>query len=158
MEIEGSHRFSLKPERIWELLRDPLILQQAMPAFTQIKKQEDEERWEISFKIDANQIKMRYQNALLGIYRGEARVRDEQWPKSFRLQITGAGTPGSAAADGWINFSEDEKGTIIEYRGDVRVQGGFLGLGGKIMGASMKMLMSQFFQGFDEVLRSKIEK
>ena len=49
MELEGTQRFSLKPEELWELLRDPWILQQALPSFTEIHTNENEDRWEIRF-------------------------------------------------------------------------------------------------------------
>jgi len=152
MELEGSRQFSKKPEELWQLLRDPLTLQKALPSFTIIQRNEAEDRWEIGFKIEFGQLEGRYQNSLVGTYRGEARVRDENWPNSFWLHITGAGAPGSAAADGRITLNEDEQGTLLEYRGDVTVQGGFLGLGGRIMGVSMHMLMSQFLKGFDNAL------
>ena len=152
MELEGSQQFSKKPEELWKLLRDPLTLQKALPSFTIIQKNSDEDRWEIGFKIEFGQLEGRYQNSLVGTYRGEARVRDENWPNSFWLHITGAGAPGSAAADGQITLSEDDQGTLLEYHGDVTVQGGFLGLGGRIMGVSMHMLMSQFLKGFVNAL------
>jgi carbon monoxide dehydrogenase subunit G len=157
MELEGTQRFSLKPEELWELLRDPWILQQALPSFTEIHKNENEDRWEIRFTIIFGQLEVRFQNTLIGTYRGEARVRDEQWPNSYWLHITGAGGPGSAAADGRITFSKDDEGTLLEYRGDVTVQGGFLGLGGRIMGVSMRLLISQFFKGLNEVLISVVD-
>ena len=85
MELEGSRQFSKTPEELWQLLRDPLTLQKALPSFTIIQRNETEDRWEIGFKIEFGQLEGRYQNSLVGTYRGEARVRDENWPNSFCL-------------------------------------------------------------------------
>ena len=109
MELEGSRQFSKTPEELWQLLRDPLTLQKALPSFTIIQRNETEDRWEIGFKIEFGQLEGRYQNSLVGTYRGEARVRDENWPNSFWLHITGAGAPGSAAADAGL-----QQGDVIQ--------------------------------------------
>jgi carbon monoxide dehydrogenase subunit G len=138
MEISGEHRFSAPPERVWELLLDPKILQQCLPGAEELVEVGPEE-YEARMKIGVA--------AIRGTYQGRVKILDKDEPNSYRMIVEGKGPAGQISGTAKMDLAatDDGTGTIVNWAGDANVRGTLARVGGRVMQPAAKMIVGQFF-------------
>ena len=144
MKIEGSYTINAPRERVFEVLRDPAMLQQCIPGCQSLEPQGD---GRYVAKIQAGVA------AVKGTFNGHVQIAEEQPPESYRLVVEGSGGPGFVKGDAVIRLSDAEGGTKVDVAGDGQVGGMIAGVGQRVLLPAARMMMNQFFG----CMQSKIE-
>jgi|TARA_B100000809_G_scaffold262131_2_gene312420 hypothetical protein len=141
MHLEGSHKFSASPERIWELLNDPDVLARATPGLKSLEPLE-ENLYKAEFQIKLGPVN--------GGFSGSLGVRDQQPPRSYRLEIDVDGRIGSAKAEGTFDIRGEEGGAILSFAGDARLRGVLARMGGRVISGVAQLFTKQFFEALEK--------
>ena len=140
MEIKGEHEFKGPRALLYELLLDPDVLASALPGV---------ERFE-EVAPDTYETRMRVGIASVrGTYTGRVEVLERTPPESYRLRIDGAGKPGGAKADAFVELVEAGAVTTMHYRAEVKARGTIARLGGRLLGGVARLLIGQFFKAIE---------
>lgn len=141
MHLEGSHTFSAPPERIWVLLNDPDVLVRTTPGLTSLEA-DGENLFKAEFQIKLGPVN--------GGFAGSLGVRDQQPPRSYRLEIDVAGRIGSAKAEGTFDIREQDGGAVLTFAGDARLNGVLARMGGRVMSGVARLFTKQFFEALEK--------
>lgn len=136
LKIEGTYTFTAPRERVFELLRDPALLQQCIPGCQSLDLQPD---GRYLAKLQAGI------GAVRGTFSGHVLISDEQPPNSYRLLIEGSGGPGFVKGEAVVSLFEAEPGTRIDVNGDGQVGGLMAGVGQRVLVPAARAMMNQFF-------------
>ncbi len=146
MKIEGEHEFEGSRALIWDLLLDPAVLAAALPGV---------ERFE-EIAPDTYAVTMRIGMASVrGAYTGRVEVAERAPFDSYRLRIEGAGKPGGAKADAFVELVEAGGNTTVSYHADVRARGTIARLGGRLLGGVARLLIGQFFRAIEQQVNDR---
>ena len=141
MQVTGEHRFTAKPELVWEILLDPDALKEAIPSCESMTET-GPNVYDVTLRVSMAAIK--------GTYRGRVAVTNQQPIDSFRLEITGKGRSGSATGGARLTLSAEEHGTVVRYDAEVKAQGALARLGGRLLGGTTRLLLGQFFKSMEK--------
>lgn len=136
MKIEGSYAIAAPPERVFQLLMDPLFLARAMPGCEALDP------------IGENEFAMRMKMVLAsmnGLFQGKVRIADQNPPVSYRLIVEGTGKIGFMKGDGVLRLASASETTTVGYEGDVEVGGTIAAVGQRMIQTTARMLIKRFF-------------
>src|SRR5688572_12600896 len=115
MKVSGSATLHAPIERVWAALNDPAVLVRTIPGCQRL---EEVERDAFRMTVTAGVASIK------GRYAGEVRLMEQQQPHSFVLKATGAGAPGTIAADVGVRLAAAaDGGTLVSYDADAVVGG-----------------------------------
>ncbi|HKA18552.1 MAG TPA: carbon monoxide dehydrogenase subunit G [Blastocatellia bacterium] len=149
MKIEGTHELRASPQRVYETLTDPAVLQRCIPGCERLEKS-DENAYSITLKAGVGAIK--------GVFNGNVRLEDLKAPDHFRMIVEGRGQPGFLKGTGDIDLTEPEGATLVSYSGEVQVGGTIAGVGQRMLQGAAKMMATQFFTAIEAEARSKVDE
>ncbi len=126
---------------VWALLLDPEALRAAIPG---CERFEDvgPESYDITIKVGIA--------GTNGTYSGNVSVADKVPGVSFRLVVSGQGKPGSVQGSASMVLSDEGRGTLVKYSGDVKAQGAIARLGSRLLGSAARLLIGQFFKAMEK--------
>lgn len=137
LHVEGRYSFAAPIHRVWETLLDPAAISGCMPGrerFEQIGPDE----FEVTLKVK------------IGPVSGEGTARvtllDQQEPVRYRMRVHGGGGIGMIDGAGDIELAGSGGATMVTYRGDADVTGKVAAVGQRLLSASAKMMIGQFFK------------
>ncbi|MEK7674918.1 MAG: carbon monoxide dehydrogenase subunit G [Verrucomicrobiota bacterium] len=139
MNIQGTHTIACSPAQVFAALTDPGILQRAIPGCEKMEKTGADE-YNAHLKIGLASIK--------GSYVGKVRLRDQQPPHRFVLDMEGKGAPGFVKGSTLVELKEESRGTKLSYVANVQVGGLIAAVGSRVIEAAAKKLAAEFFQKF----------
>jgi carbon monoxide dehydrogenase subunit G len=137
MRLEGSHTFDAPVEMVWATLLDPATIARCMPGCERFE-QIGPDHYEASMRIGIGPIK--------GSATGRIRLADQEPPHRYRMEVEGGGAPGHATGSGLMSLRADNGRTIVSYAGDLQVTGKAASVGQRLLGATAKLLINQFFK------------
>jgi carbon monoxide dehydrogenase subunit G len=143
MKLEGSYDIPAPRQQVWEAFQDPERLRQAIPGCEKLEAVGPDE-YKATMKIGVAAVK--------GTFQGTVRLRDQQPPASYRLNVDGSGGPGFVRGDTVITMSDAPGGTHVAYTADVQVGGLIAGVGQRMLGGVSKMMADQFFSRMTELV------
>ncbi len=146
MEVTGEHRFSASRQAVWQALLDPRALQASMPGcekFVEVGPRS----YDLTIKVGIAAIK--------GTYTGNVKVADPIENESYRLVVSGSGTPGRVQGDAKLMLSDDGTGTLVKYAGEVKAQGAIARLGSRLLGGTAKLMIGQFMKGMEKQVEAR---
>src|SRR5215510_15500906 len=149
MKIEGTHELRASPQRVYETLTDPAVLQRCIPGCERLEKSV-ENAYSITLKAGVGAIK--------GVFTGNVRLEDLQPPHHFRMIVEGKGQPGFLKGTGDIDLTELNDATRVAYSGEVQVGGTIAGVGQRMLQGAAKMMATQFFTAIEAEARSKVNE
>ena len=149
MKIEGTHELPASPQRVYETLTDPAVLQRCIPGCERLEKS-GENAYSITLKAGVGAIK--------GLFTGNVRLEDLQPPHHFRMIVEGKGQPGFLKGTGNIDLTELNHATRVSYSGEVQVGGTIAGVGQRMLQGAAKMMATQFFTAIEAEARSKVDE
>ena len=136
MEITGSYTFDGPPDRVWDLLMDPLVLMSCIPG-CQGMEPEGEDRYKVKLTVAIA--------AITGGYEGTVVISDKVQPSSYRLTVEGQGKPGFAKGNSAITLRADGDKTVVDVSGTVQTGGPIARVGQRLIGGVSKMMLDRFF-------------
>ena len=137
MHLEGSHTFDAPRQAVWDTLLNPEIIAACMPGREKFE-QIGPDQYEIAMRIKVGPVG--------GSGTGRIRLADQQPPHSYRMDVEGGGAPGHMTGSGVMSLREDGRKTIVAYDGDAQVTGKAAAVGQRLLGATAKLLINQFFK------------
>jgi len=149
MKIEGTHELRASPQRVFETLTDPAVLQRCIPGCERLEKS-GENAYSITLKAGVGAIK--------GVFTGNVRLEDLQPPNHFRMIVEGKGQPGFLKGTGDIDLTELDDSTRVSYSGEVQVGGTIAGVGQRMLQGAAKMMATQFFTAIEAEARTKVDE
>ena len=85
MDITGSYRFNVSPDRVWNLLMDPEVIASCIPGCDTFEPTGN----------DSYQVRLTVaMAAITGTYDGTVTLTEQVPPTSYRLVAEGKGRPG----------------------------------------------------------------
>ena len=136
MHLDGSFTFDAPRQVVWDTLLSPATISQCMPGCEKFE-QIGPDQYEASMRIGVGPIK--------GSATGRVRLADQQPPEQYRMDVQGGGGPGHATGSGVMTLREEGGRTIVSYAGELHVTGKAASVGQRLLGATAKMMISQFF-------------
>ena len=136
MDITGSYTFKAPPERVWNLLMDPQVIQSCIPgcdAFEPV----GEDRYQVRLTIGMA--------AITGTYDGTVVLSDKVPNTSYVLTADGQGRPGFVKGSSAISMRAEGDGTVVDVTGTVQTGGPIARVGQRLIGSVSKMMMDRFF-------------
>ena len=140
MKIEGTHELHASPERVFETLIDPQVLQRCIPGCERLEES-GENSYSATLKVGVGSIK--------GVFTGNVRLADVQPPRHFRMIVDGKGQPGFVKGAGDIDIEAQQGVTTVSYKGDIQVGGTIAGVGQRMLQGAVRMMASQFFTAIE---------
>ena len=143
---KGSVELSAPPADVWKLLLDPNTLAAVIPGCEALEQVGDDS-FTAEVVIGVAGIK--------GVYSAEIDLRNKIEPKSVRLVGKAAGALGFGAGEGRVTLEPLGDGrTRLSYSYRANVGGKVAAVGQRMLGTVTKILIGQFFRGFERRLKS----
>lgn len=146
MKIEGTHELHASPERVYETLIDPVVLQRCIPGCEHLEKA-GANAYSTTLRAGVGSIK--------GVFTGNVRLEDMQPPRRFRMIVDGKGQPGFLKGSGDLDIEAREGVTIVSYKGEVQVGGTIASVGQRMLQGAVKMTATQFFTAIEAEARTE---
>lgn len=140
MKIEGTHEIRSSPERVYQALIDPTVLQRCIPGCERLDKT-GENAYSTTLRAGVGSIK--------GLFIGNVRLEDLNPPNHFRIIVDGKGQPGFLKGAGDLELADQNGITVITYSGEVQVGGTIAGVGQRMLQGAAKMMATQFFTAIE---------
>ena len=140
MKLEGTVEIQARRERVYQSLIDPEVLQRCIPGCERLEKTE-ENVFAATIRAGVGSIK--------GIFDGKVRLEDMRPPEHYRLAVDGKGTPGFLKGSGDLDLEDRGETTTVRYTGEVQVGGTIAGVGQRMLQATAKMMLTQFFTALE---------
>lgn len=137
MKISGTQTLGQPPEKVYDLLHDPVVLARCMPGCESLERIGEDEY--------AMKMKMTLAS-MSGLFQGKVRTADPNRPESFRLIVEGTGKIGFMKGDGVLRLAPAEAGTTVNFDGDVQVGGTIAAVGQRLLDTTARMLIKRFFE------------
>lgn len=147
MHLDGSYTFKAPRQLVWDTLQRPETIGQCMPGCETFEPVGDD-RYEATMKLGIGPIR--------GTYTGRIHLRDRQEPEQYVMDVEGGGAPGHMKGSGVLRLDEHEGHTIVLYAGDAQVTGKVASVGQRLLSASAKQLIGQFFKCMERRLVDQV--
>jgi carbon monoxide dehydrogenase subunit G len=136
LKIEGTYTINAPRERVYQMLRDPSLLQGCIPG-AQTFEAQGNGRYTAVIQAGIAAIK--------GTFNGVIEIADENPPNSYTLRVEGSGGPGFVKGTAHISLSDDGNATKVAVDGDGQVGGMIAGVGQRMLLPAARVMMNQFF-------------
>ena len=140
MKIEGTHEIHSSPERVYQALIDPAVLQRCIPGCERLERT-GENTYSTTLRAGVGSIK--------GVFTGNVRLEDLRPPYHFRIVVDGKGQPGFLKGAGDLDLASQNGVTVITYSGEVQVGGTIASVGQRMLQGAAKMMAAQFFTSIE---------
>jgi 2-furoyl-CoA dehydrogenase large subunit len=140
---EGEVVLPASPAEIWRMLLDPSALAAMVPGCRELKLT-GTDRYEAEVEIGVASIR--------GVYSATIEIKDKRELESLRFVGRAHGGLGFGDGIGWVTLHPAGDGTRLAYRYQARVGGKVASVGSRMLGTVTRILISQFFRGFERKL------
>lgn len=144
MKLAGQYLLPAAPEKVWELLTDPVRLAKLLPGCERLDP-DGPDRYKAAVKFGIA--------AITGKYAGTVEFSEKNPPHSMRMKIGGKGMPGFVDGTGNIELAEKDGQTELRYTGEAQVGGMIASVGQRMIEGAAKKIVDQFFAAAAEELK-----
>ena len=134
MQIQGTHTFQAPKQVVWDALMDPTILAMALPGGEALEKISENE-YKAAMKVRVGPVQ--------GKFDGGIELTDINLLNSYRMKVSGQGSPGFVNGEGNVQLEESGAATIMHYSGDVQVGGKIASVGQRLIDSTAKAMIRQ---------------
>ncbi len=145
MQIQGSHTFQAPKPIVWQALLDPTILATALPGGEALEKVGENE-YKAAMKVRVGPVQ--------GKFDGGIELTDINELESYRMKVSGQGTPGFVNGEGDVRLEEADGATVMHYSGDVQVGGKIAGVGQRLIDSTAKSMIRQGLTALDAQIQT----
>jgi hypothetical protein len=144
MKVSGSATLHAPVDKVYAALNDPAVLVRTIPGCERLERA-GEDAYKLTVTAGVASVR--------GTYAGDVRIADQRPPQAFTLKASGAGAPGTVAADVQVRLEPGEDGTtVLSYDADAVVGGMIGGVGQRMLAGVAKRTAGDFFAAVDQVL------
>ncbi len=144
MKMSGDNVLHAPVGQVWDALLDPAVLVRSIPGCSRLEST-GEHTYDMTVTAGVAAIK--------GTYAGTCRLHDLQEHRSLRMDLQGAGAPGTIGAEVAVTFADVGDGTTrITYDADAVVGGMVGGVGQRMLTSVSRRMAVEFFDNVDDVL------
>jgi hypothetical protein len=144
MKLEGEYRIAAQPQRVWEGLNDPAVLQASLPG---CKALEQTGGAEFTATVTAKI------GPVSATFKGKVELSDLDPPHGYTLSGRGQGGPaGFAKGSAQVRLTPDGDATILRYRAEVEIGGKLASVGSRLIGGVANKLAGEFFENFGRAI------
>ena len=143
MEISGSYRFDARPDRVWNLLMDPVVIASCIPGCEELAP-DGEDRYRARLNVALS--------AITGRYDGTVVISEKKPHTSYHLTVEGQGKAGFVKGDAVLALRADDASTIVDVSGTVQTGGPIARLGQRLIAGVAKMMQDRFFASLQSKL------
>jgi len=147
MQIQGTHTFQAPKQVVWESLMDPAILATALPGGEALEKTGENE-YKASMKVRVGPVQ--------GKFDGAIELTDITLLESYRMKVSGQGSPGFVNGEGNVRLEDAGAETIMHYEGDVQVGGKIAGVGQRLVDSTAKSMIRQGLVALDAQIQARV--
>ncbi|MEC8963537.1 MAG: carbon monoxide dehydrogenase subunit G [Pseudomonadota bacterium] len=143
MELNGEIELEATPDEIWRVLNDPVALQRCIPGCTALEKR-DTNTFLATIQTNIGPVNTQFSTVLTVI----------PVAPPTRYSLTGEGQSGiSGFAKGTVNIElkANATGTLLCYTSQVRIGGKVAQVGSRLLTATAKKWVRQFFDSLETV-------
>jgi len=141
MKIEGFYQISASPERVFQALTDPAVLQKCIPGCQELEKT-GENRYSAKLSAGVGSIK--------SVFTATIAMEDLVPPTHYKLVVEGKGQPGFLKGSGDLDLQQKNNGTELRYTGEVNIGGMLASVGQRMIQATANMMAGKFFKALEE--------
>ena len=144
MELSGEIQLSATADEIWQTLNDPVALQRCIPGCTAIDRK-DSNTFLTTIRIKIGPVNTQFSTLLTVI----------PVAPPTRYSLTGEGQGGSsgfAKGTGNIELKANAAGTLLGYRSQILIGGKVAQVGSRLLTATAKKWVRQFFDTLAAVI------
>jgi hypothetical protein len=146
MKVSGNATLHAPVDKVYAALNDPAVLVRTIPGCERLERA-GEDAYKLTVTAGVASVR--------GTYAGDVRIADQQPPNAFVLKASGAGAPGTVAADVQVRLEPGDDGTtVLSYDADAVVGGTIGGVGQRMLAAVAKRTAGDFFAAVDQVLNA----
>jgi carbon monoxide dehydrogenase subunit G len=143
MKLQASYRFAVAPERLFAALTDPAVIQHCIDGCEKLVHT-GADSYDAHLKIGVAGLK--------GSYVGKVQLKDKNPPRSFTLLMEGKGGPGFVKGESRIKLTPQGEQTVLDCDADVQVGGLIAAVGSRLIEATARKMLDEFFRKFGEQL------
>lgn len=148
MKIEGRALIAAPREQVWNFLDDPDRLAKCLPGCEKLEP-DGVDRYKMSLKFGIA--------AISGKFAGTVALTEKKPPSSMRMQVDGKGAPGFMNGKARLTLVESSGGTEVSYEGEAHVGGLIASVGSRLVEATAKKIIQQFFECAQTQLAGKAQ-
>ncbi|HXN25379.1 MAG TPA: carbon monoxide dehydrogenase subunit G [Candidatus Dormibacteraeota bacterium] len=149
MNVSGTALLPGTPQQVWDLLTAPQRLVKLLPGCERLEP-DGPDRYKAMIKFGLA--------AISGNYSGTLQLTDKNQPNSLRLSIEGKGLAGFVKGQGELvlaqtpprspsqNQTSVQTQTEVTYTGEAQVGGMIASVGQRMIEATAKKIIQQFFE------------
>ncbi|MGQ9367070.1 xanthine dehydrogenase family protein molybdopterin-binding subunit [Azospirillum sp. ST 5-10] len=134
---EGERTVPAPPERVWEILLDPVELAALLPGCKALDRA-GPDAYRAEVVVGVGPIRARYT--------AEVALSDLDPPHALTLAGSGASALGTGRGRGRVTLEAVPEGTRVTYRYTAAVGGKVAAVGGRMLDSAARMLIGQFFE------------
>lgn len=149
MQIQGTHTFKAPQSIVWDALQDPSLLSMALPGGEQLEKLNENE-YKAAMNVRVGPVQ--------GKFEGKIELADINAPDSYRMKVSGQGSPGFVNGEGHVRLEASGAETIMHYTGDVQVGGKIAGVGQRLIDSTAKSIIRQGLAALDVQIVARAEQ
>ncbi|HEX6514566.1 MAG TPA: carbon monoxide dehydrogenase subunit G [Nocardioidaceae bacterium] len=148
MKVAGEAVLHAPVDQVWNALLDPEVLVRTLPGCERLETT-GENRYAMTVTAGVASVR--------GTYSGTCELLDLRPHDSLVLKASGAGAPGTIAADVKVAFAANGDGTTrLSYDADAAVGGMIGGVGQRMLTSVSKRMAGEFFGAVDQVLTGAV--
>jgi uncharacterized protein len=144
MKITGEATLVAPVEQVWDALLDPAVLVRTIPGCERLEETADNT---YDMTVTAGVASIR------GTYAGTCRLSDLTPHESLKMNLQGAGAPGTVGADVAVRFEGNPDGTTtLSYDADAVVGGMVGGVGQRMLTSVSRRMAAEFFGNVEKAM------
>ena len=144
MKITGEATLVAPVEQVWDALLDPAVLVRTIPGCERLEETADNT---YDMTVTAGVASIR------GTYAGTCRLSDLAPHESLKMNLQGAGAPGTVGADVAVRFEGNPDGTTtLFYDADAVVGGMVGGVGQRMLTSVSRRMAAEFFGNVEKAI------
>jgi len=144
MKLSATYTLETPREQVFAAITDPAVLQRVIDGCEKMVKT-GEDSYDAHLKIGLGGIK--------GTYVGKIQLKDRNPPESYTLVIEGKGGPGFVKGTARVQLTDKAGQTELRCEADAQVGGLIAAIGSRLIEATAKKMMDEFFRKFGEEVK-----
>ena len=146
MRLTATYQIAAPRDHVFAALIDPDVLQRCIDGCEKMVKT-SADSYDAHLKIGVAGLK--------GNYVGKVQIKEQKPPESFILIIEGKGGPGFIKGTAQIQLAKKGNQTELHCDADAQVGGLIAAIGSRLIEATAKKMMEEFFRKFNEQVQAR---
>ena len=144
VDVNGEFRIPASRERVWEALRDPLVLRECIPGCESMERQSDREFFAV-IRSRIGPVNAKFDSRIV--------LSHLVAPQGYTISGEGrGGAAGFGKGVAEVRLEGDGEETLLRYRAELQVGGKLAQIGSRLVVGATRKIVSDFFSRFAGLL------